>query len=165
MPQFIGLLIALAVLAVIVTVAGKMLGEKSPNLKTLPPFRKRKSVLTENERAFFHTLCRAVPEGHFIFANMRLIDLVEVEGKGPGVQAWRNKVWRKHVDFVICEPAQLAPLLAIEVDGNTHATERQAQRDADKDACLHAAGIPLLRLPAKPSATSSRTYARESTGC
>jgi hypothetical protein len=151
MQQIIQLFVLLAVLLVIVTIVGKLLGGKSAGRKTLPPFRKRESVLTENERAFFHTLCRAIPDGHFIFANMRLIDLLQVDRKDPGVQTWKNKVGQKHVDFVICEPAQLAPLLVIEVDGRTHLSERQTQRDADKDACLRAAGIPLLRLPAKSS--------------
>jgi len=39
--------------------------------------------------------------------------------------------------------------LAIKVDGLVHDTDRQAARDAERDAWLAARGITVMRIPAK----------------
>ncbi len=50
-----------------------------------------------------------------------------------------------HVDFVLCDPDALTPLLVIELDDSSH--ERTARRD--RDAFLGAAGLPILHVAAR----------------
>ena len=57
----------------------------------------------------------------------------------------RGYVRARHVDFVLVD-ADWQPLLAVEVDGASHADPRARETDALKDRILTAAGIPLVRL-------------------
>ena len=58
----------------------------------------------------------------------------------------RNNLDRKHVDFVLVGWPDGTLLLVIELDGVSHDNATQQARDADKDAALASAGIPLLRI-------------------
>jgi hypothetical protein len=52
------------------------------------------------------------------------------------------------VDFVWCERATLKPLLAIELDDQSHQTNPcQMASDASKEQVLEQVGLPLLRWP------------------
>jgi len=53
---------------------------------------------------------------------------------------------RASCDFVLYFKIGKVPLAVIEVDGGSHLTARQAERDALKDGILRKGGIPLLRL-------------------
>jgi hypothetical protein len=37
-------------------------------------------------------------------------------------RSWMNRIDRKHVDFLICDPGSMAPALAVELDDGSHAT-------------------------------------------
>jgi very-short-patch-repair endonuclease len=39
------------------------------------------------------------------------------------------------------------PVMAIELDGKSHGSEKQQQRDAVKDQAFKTAGVPLVRIP------------------
>ena len=145
MKQFIGLIVFLAIAAGILKLVQIFLSR--PNAPA--GFEKRESVLSDAERAFFYALRRAVPEGYFIFANIRLIDVIRVAGKSRADFVSANQIRQKHLDFVVCEPSRLAPVIAIELDGKTHQSQRQIRRDAVKDAALKSAQLPLVRFPAK----------------
>jgi hypothetical protein len=110
------------------------------------PYRRRGSLFTRDERRFYEALRQAAGQRFLVFAQMRLIDLVEVPKGAAGSPFWYAKVRHKHVDFVLCDRETTAPVLAIELDGASHETEIQRQRDAEKDAVLRQAGLPLLRV-------------------
>jgi hypothetical protein len=110
------------------------------------PYRRRASLFTRDERRFYDALIQATGGRFVVFAQVRLIDLVEVPRGVRGCPYWFGKVRHKHVDFVLCEPATAAPVLAIELDGASHQSGVQQQRDAEKDAILRQAGLPLLRV-------------------
>jgi hypothetical protein len=64
-------------------------------------------------------------------------------------QGARNRIDRKHVDFLLVRSGDLAPLAGIELDDRSHeAPERQA-RDAFVDAVFASAGLPLLHAAAQ----------------
>jgi hypothetical protein len=110
------------------------------------PYRRKASLFSRDERRFYEALVQATGGRFVVFAQMRLIDLVEVPRGVPGCPYWFGKVRHKHVDFVLCDPATAAPVLAIELDGASHESNVQRQRDAEKDAVLRQAGLPLLRV-------------------
>lgn len=41
------------------------------------------------------------------------------------------------------------PVLALELDGASHGSEKQQHRDAVKDVAFRSAGLKLLRLPSR----------------
>jgi very-short-patch-repair endonuclease len=50
------------------------------------------------------------------------------------------------LDFVVCHPATLQPLVVIELDEPSHAEPRRQTRDEEVEAMLRKAGLPLLRV-------------------
>ena len=71
---------------------------------------------------------------------------MEVPPDTPDSLRHFRKVSQKHVDFVICDVDTLRPLAAVELDDRSHDTAKAKRADAEKDAALAAAGLPLVRF-------------------
>ena len=132
-----------------------MAGERVPP----SPYRRRASLFSRDERRFYDALRQAAGDRYLIFAQMRLIDLVEVPRGQAGSPFWFGKVRHKHVDFVLCDRETGGPVLAIELDGASHQSAVQRQRDAEKDAVLAQAGLPLLRVGTRRGGYAARELA------
>ena len=67
-----------------------------------------------------------------------------------------------HLDFLLFNKMDKAPILAIEVDGMGYHKEgsRQSERDAIKSSVLEKYGIPLLRLRSNESGVEARIVAK-----
>jgi hypothetical protein len=123
----------------------------------LPAFTRREFFMSKTEREFHDVLVGIVgPKGYRLFAQASLKQLVQLPKGSEKAQAWRNRIDRKTVDFVICEPRTLRPVLAIELDDSSHAREDRKARDTLVESILTKAGMPLLRWPCDP-----RGYKRE----
>ena len=61
----------------------------------------------------------------------------------------------RHVDFLLCEPYTLKPLLVIELDDHSHLKPEAQAADRFKDAVFAGAGLPLLRLD-RPNYSASQ---------
>lgn len=116
------------------------------------PYRRKDFLLSKAEFSFYRVLQQVVGERWVICPKIGLGDLLLVQKGTQQWQSWRNKIDRKHVDFVLCDPQTMKPLVVIELDDVSHKSESAKQRDADKDRALMAAGLPILRVPAQ------RTY-------
>jgi Protein of unknown function (DUF2726) len=110
------------------------------------PYQKAERLLTPAERTFYDALRKAIDGRWSILAKVRLGDLLEVPYGTMNRRLYRNKIDRKHVDFVLCAAHDFAPLLVIELDDSSHDRWDAQRRDAVKDAALRAAGLPLLRV-------------------
>jgi hypothetical protein len=123
----------------------------SPAATTTLPYRRKDYLLTQPERSLFGVLSEVVRDRYFIFAKVRLADLVWMP---KGTQSWQshfNRVQSKHIDFVICDRASIRPLLCIELDDASHGQAARQTRDAFVDAALLAAGLPFIRIRAAKS--------------
>jgi very-short-patch-repair endonuclease len=89
-----------------------------------------------------------------VMSKVRLNDLIEAEGDDK--RSMNNRISQLHVDFVLLSQPEFKPVLVIELDGSSHASERQQTRDAKKDAALKAARLPLMRLPNGVSSTQMK---------
>lgn len=112
------------------------------------PYEKAGPLLTPAERSFYGVLDQAV-DGQRVFAKVRLGDLLDVVRGTPRPRVYRNKIDRKHVDFVLCNARTLVPELVIELDDRSHDRLDRQERDAFVDAALEAAGLPILHVAAK----------------
>lgn len=103
-------LVALVFLVVIAAIL--VAGLRALTFATKPtyPFAKRNYFFSAAERSFYEVVRRLAPN-HTVFDKVRLADLVRVTSKGSEWRAQRNRIDRKHVDFVICD-RDLAPVLA-----------------------------------------------------
>ena len=149
MAPFVLLMFGLAVLVLLARLLISRLASQDTEL----PYQKVDSVLTAAERSFHGVLYHAVEGRLIILAKVRLADLFELPAGTLNRFTYRNKIDRKHVDFVLCGPDDLTPLLAIELDDASHERRDRRERDAFVDRVFDAAGLPLLRVPAR------RTYA------
>ncbi|MFC1759143.1 DUF2726 domain-containing protein [Planctomycetota bacterium] len=112
------------------------------------PYQKREALVTRNELLFYRELHSAIDNHWAIFAMVRIADLIQVKTGTQKRQSWQNKINCKHIDFVICDPHHLEPVLAIELDDRSHQRADRVRRDEFVNAALEAAELPLLRIKA-----------------
>jgi hypothetical protein len=98
------------------------------------------------ELSFYRVLKSQLAGRYEILVKVGLGDLFRVTSKEEW-RTYRNKIDRKHVDFLLCDPKTLEPKLAIELDDGSHRGERRVERDAFVNQVFAAAGLPLRRMP------------------
>jgi len=108
------------------------------------PYAPRKSMLSPAELAFYNVLKEAIGTRFVILLKVGLNDLCEITNREVN-QAAFNRVSSKHVDFVLCDPVTLAPVVAIELDDSTHYRRDRADRDAFVDKLFRTIGVALIR--------------------
>lgn len=149
------LIVALAVLLLLAVLAGLaaslgLLGRKPGKQGAAAAYEAVPALLTPAERSFFGVLRQALASDYQIFAKVRLADIVRpVRSQSrSGWQTAFNRITGKHVDFVLCDPANLRVVGVIELDDRTHDRAERGVRDSLVDTALANAGIPILRVPA-----------------
>lgn len=120
----------------------KYFGEKKKEYT----YRAKESFMTPTEREFFGVLKSAVGEKYQIFAQVHLPTILNHKVDG---QSWRGAfrhIDEKSVDFVLCDPINLKPLLAIELDDRSHNEEPRQLRDEEVNRIFEKVDLPLLRI-------------------
>ena len=109
------------------------------------PYRLRDQFLSPAEMAFYRFLLEMTGEKAHVLSKIRLADIFYVSQPRENL-AYRNKIDRKHVDFLICDPNTMQPRFAIELDDRTHQREDRKARDAFVDRVFEASGLPLVHV-------------------
>jgi hypothetical protein len=138
----VGVMIAVRALLI------RVRGGRGPIRKSGATYFAVDSILSPAELEFFSVLRLAVPTGFYICCKPRLGDLIIVPNQ-EGRQSARNRVDRKHVDFVLCEEVSMKPRLAIELDDRSHDNSASRETDDFKDEVLRRASISILRVPCR----------------
>lgn len=112
------------------------------------PYRLRDDFLSPAELSFYRVLRLAVKDRAVIMAKVNLADIFFVTGSKES-QSYRNKIDRKHVDFVLCDPATMKPRCGVELDDSSHARRDRQERDEFVDQVFQVAGLPMVRFPAR----------------
>ncbi|MCL4266065.1 MAG: DUF2726 domain-containing protein [Anaerolineae bacterium] len=111
------------------------------------PYRLRDDFLSPAELNFYRALQTAVADWAMLFTKVNLGDLFYASTGDQGQnQAYRNRISRKHLDFLLCDPNTLRPLLGIELDDSSHNRSDRQQRDQFVDGVFAAAGLPLVHV-------------------
>jgi len=125
-----------------------MADPKSTSLKELDerlPYRLRDQFLSTPELALLRVLQNMV-QGHYVICpKVSLNDIFYIVRPNENVHFF-NKIFRKHVDFLLCEPDTLKPAFGIEL---VKPIAKIETREADKfmqDLFL-SAGLPLVHVP------------------
>lgn len=129
------------------------------------PYARRPSLLSKAERSFFGVLLTAVGDDYIVFAKVRLADVLRVEKGRQDWRSWFNRINAKHIDFVLCDPRNLAAKLAIELNDSSHGRADRRQRDDFVAKALGAAGVPHVFLPARRSYNPSELRAQIDQAC
>jgi hypothetical protein len=115
------------------------------------PYRARGQLVTKSELKFYKSLLKAVQDDWEIFAMVRIADLLRVEKGTQHRRKWLNKILAKHIDFVLCDPGSLEPIVCIELDDPSHNRPDRIERDIFVNRAFDAAQLPLLRIPTQPN--------------
>lgn len=111
------------------------------------PYRLRDNFLSAAELAFYRALEQAVGQSYSINNKVRLWDVLYVPRRDDS-RTYENKISSKHIDFLLCDPTSMQPVLAIELDDASHNRKDRQERDAFLDQALGAAGLSILHIKA-----------------
>ena len=131
------------------------------------PYHLRDDFLSAAELSFFRVLQVAVADWAIIFAKVSQGDLFYAQTGDYGKnRAYRNKIDRKHIDFLLCDPQTARPILGIELDDKSHQRADRQERDRFVDKVFAAAKLPLVHIPVRYSYPSDklRRYLQEKAG-
>jgi hypothetical protein len=109
------------------------------------PYRLRENFLSTPELALFRVLHSMAGRHYVICPKVALNDIFYIVRPNENVHFF-NKIFRKHVDFLLCEPGTLKPAIGIELLRPIGRTE---PRDADQfmQELFLSAGLPLVHIP------------------
>ncbi len=114
------------------------------------PYRLRDDFLSVAEHSFYRVLRRVVAERGVVCPKVSLADLFHAQVKDRRrFRAYTNKIDRKHVDFLLCDPQTMRPLAGIELDDQSHQRPDLQERDIFVNGVFAAASLPLVRIPAQ----------------
>lgn len=101
-------------------------------------------LLSNAEFEFYRALRVAIGESVTICPKVSLGDLFYTKS-GDYAQnlTARNHIERKHVDFLLCDPTTMRPLMGIELDDKSNQREDRKERDRLINGVFEAAGLPL----------------------
>ncbi len=126
----------------------KLLGVSPKERDSKPlPYGKRDHFLSAAEISFYHVLRNTLGDDLQLLCKVRMGDLFYVKRPNENRPA-RNRIDRKHIDFVICQSDTMEPLLGIELDDKSHQRPDRAKRDSFVDAVFKVAGLPILHIKA-----------------
>lgn len=108
------------------------------------PYERKRSFLSPAELAYFRILRMVFADRYLIFAQVTVLDLCDVVDRSFN-QGAVNRIDRKHVDFVLCHPRTLKPMVAIELDDSSHDRPYRRRRDAFLDEVFRVMGMKLVR--------------------
>ena len=114
------------------------------------PYRMRDDFLTPAEHSFYLVLQQAVADWALICPKVSLGDLFFAKAGDYGKnRSYTNKIDRKHIDFLLCDPNTVKPLLGIELDDKSHERADRQARDEFVQNVFLAAKLPLIRVPVR----------------
>ncbi len=114
------------------------------------PYRLKEPFLATTELALFRVLNQMVGGRYLICPKVSLNDVFYIVRPNENVHFF-NKFFRKHVDFLLCDPQTLSPAFGVEI---VRPISKNEARESDKfmDEIFTGAGLPLVHIP------SSETY-------
>lgn len=131
----------------------------SPSAGGPLPFRLRDDFLSSAEISFYHVLLTAAGDQFTVCPKVNLNDIFFVSRSDQN-QAARNRISRKHVDFLLCDSRSMRPRVGIELDDSSHTREDRQTRDAFVQQVFDAAGLVLLRFPVQRAYNISEITSR-----
>ncbi len=120
------------------------------------PYLLRDDFLSPAEQSFYLVLKQVVSDRALICPKVSLSDLFYVKSNDPSkYRTYTNKIDKKHVDFLLCDPKTVNPLLGIELDDKSHQKSDRKERDEFVKMVYKAANIPLISIPVHRSYSTS----------
>jgi hypothetical protein len=114
------------------------------------PYALRDDFLSPAEQSFYQVLRTVVSNRLVICPKVALGDLFFAKtGDARQNRIFLNRIDRKHVDFLLCGPKTMRPMVGIELDDKSHDRPERQERDLFVNGVFAAAKLPLVRVPAR----------------
>lgn len=128
--------------------------EKSSKIEY--PYHQVDEFISAAELNFFFNLKSVVGDSAQIFSKVKLSDLFYAKTGDFGKnRSYNNRIDRKHVDFILCDPKTLKPILGIELDDKSHQRADRQERDDFVNNVFEAAKLPLMHVSVQRSYSQS----------
>lgn len=118
---------------------------KPPNAKSESPYRLREYFLSSPEISLFRLLHKMAGDRYVICPKVALTDIFTIIRPNENVHFY-NKIFRKHVDFLLCDPKTLQPAIAVELVKPIARNETRVN-DQFMEELFLSEGIPLVHVP------------------
>jgi ribosomal protein S27AE len=119
--------------------------EKAANIEY--PYYLVDEFISPAELNFFFNLKAVLGDSAHIFSKVKLSDLFYAKTGDFGKnRSYTNRIDRKHVDFLLCDPKTLKPILGIELDDKSHQRLERQERDDFVNHVFAAAKLPVLHV-------------------
>ncbi|MEA5077694.1 MAG: DUF2726 domain-containing protein [Anaerolineaceae bacterium] len=115
-------------------------------------YRVRDNFLSPAERSFYGVVQNMIGSRLVVLTKVNLNDIFYVSRPNEN-QGDRARIAQKHVDFLVCTPAEMKPIFGIELDDSSHQAPDRRLRDEFVDQVFNTAGLPLLHFIAKHAYT------------
>lgn len=115
----------------------------------------KRSLLTESELQFYKVLGATVGDTYTIVPQVSVSAFLKPRTDGQNEYAARQHIHRRSVDFLLCTPGTLTPILAIELDGKSHERDDRRERDEEMERIFRDARLGYLRVPRAESYDST----------
>jgi Protein of unknown function (DUF2726) len=122
------------------------------------PYCMREDFLSPAETSFYLVLKSVVGAGLVICPQAALSAIFFVP-RSEYSQAYQNKIDRKRVDFLLCNPKTLKPVFAIELDDSSYTRPDRQEQDAFVEEVFATAHLPLVRIAARQAYNTSELIA------
>ncbi len=107
---------------------------------------KSRWLFSNHEKEAFYKIKEITDSiGLYLFAKVRLFDLLEPKQGIENKLGHQGKIQSKHVDFVICDKKLVARVI-IELDDASHDTQPREERDNFVDTVLLNCGYKVLHI-------------------
>ena len=108
------------------------------------PYRLREHFLSASEISIFRLLLEMAGDRYVICPKVSLSDIFTIVRPNENVHFY-NKIFRKHVDFLLCEPKTLKPAIAVEI---IKSAAKHAPRPSEQfiEDLFLSEGVPLVHL-------------------
>ena len=119
------------------------------NLRNRLPFRLRKQFLSFTEMVLLSVL-REMADGRYVICpKVALNDIFYIQRPNENVHFY-NKIFRKHVDFLLCDPDTMKPVFGVDLVKPIAKDETRSSDQYMEDLFL-SAGLPLIHVPSSES--------------
>ena len=109
------------------------------------PYRLRENFMSRPELALYRALVELVERHYIICPKVALNDIFYIVRPNENVNFF-NKIFRKHVDFLLCEPTTFKPAFGVDLVKPIAKNETRETDQFMEDLFL-SAGIPLVHIP------------------
>lgn len=108
------------------------------------PYRLREQFLSYTELALLSVLQEMVGERYVICPKVALNDVFYIQRPNENTHFY-NKIFRKHVDFLLCEPNGMKPVIGVEMV-RPIAKDETRSSDQFMEELFLSAGLPLVQV-------------------